>query len=396
MRKYLFFSLLCFGSFFASFSGEAKSSKENTPVIVITDLYFPSQDIGDNLDLLNPYLLPGIELKAILLDCHNEFRNKIALNVSKGLYPDPDGPRDPGYSSIEQLNYIFNKNIPYGVGPFTPMKSKDDKMEYISNYENKALILLKKTLESSDEKITIVSFGSLRILAVANNRFPELLKRRVKEIHISAGTSSNHPEFLEWNVALDTMAFVSVMESGLPIKIYPCAAGKIKPEDKSKFNAFVKDNNNTYYLLSNLNYANNLPGKIKNYIHYAISRDTKPGYLGVLDSTLLIDKSVFNRTHNVWETAIWMQVANLKLVKRQNGDIRILMVDEIGEGDILFEEGMHPCIFKVQDSGIFTYDFSEESISYIYERANAEQYEDWMNQALPKYYIMLSRLKLSN
>ncbi len=119
---------MCFGSFFASFSGEAKSSKENTPVIVITDLYFPSQDIGDNLDLLNPYLLPGIELKAILLDCHNEFRNKIALNVSKGLYPDPDGPRDPGYSSIEQLNYIFDKNIPYGVGPFTPMKSKDDKM----------------------------------------------------------------------------------------------------------------------------------------------------------------------------------------------------------------------------------------------------------------------------
>jgi len=269
-------------------------------------------------------------------------------------------------------------------------------MEYISDYENKGLDLLKEILEQSPEPVTLVSFGSLRILAVANNRYHDLLKSKVKEIHISAGTSNNHPGFLEWNVALDTIAFVSVMESGLPINVYPCAAGDVKKIDESKFNAFVKDNNNTFYLLSSLSFVNSFPDKLKNYIQYALDRKVKAGYLAILDSAFTGDKSIFNRPHRTWETAIWMQVAGLKLTERSNGEYTIKPGWQVNSDDVILKENLRPCTLKVKESGLFTYAFSKKGNFHIYERDNAEKYEDWMNEALPQFYIALTNKMLND
>ena len=38
------------------------------PVVVITDLYHPYQDPGDNLDLINAFSLQDVDLKAVILD----------------------------------------------------------------------------------------------------------------------------------------------------------------------------------------------------------------------------------------------------------------------------------------------------------------------------------------
>jgi len=382
--------VVCLFCFSQICSGQPFHIGEKTPVVVITDLYVPAQDVGDNLDLINAYILPGVELKAVLLDCHNEFRKKIAANAGKGLYMDEDGPRDPGYSAVEQLNYIFNRDIPYGVGPMAPMKSKGDRMEYISDYENKGIELLKRILEQADEPVTIVSFGSLRILAVANNRYHDLMRKKVREIHISAGTGNNDRSFLEWNVALDTVAFVSVMESGLPLNIYPCAAGRVSGADTLKFNAFVKDNNNTFYLLSSLGFVNSYPDKLKNYIQYALSRETKPGYLIMLDSTSAAEKSFFDRPHRTWETAIWMQVAGLKLVRHSNGVIEILPEKLLQGDDEVLDEYLRRCTIEVDDSGLFTYVYTVKGKWSVYEREDPEKYEKWMNEALPRFYTGLT------
>ena len=40
-----------------------------TPLIVITDLYHPYQDPGDNFELINAYAIPSIDLKAVRIDC---------------------------------------------------------------------------------------------------------------------------------------------------------------------------------------------------------------------------------------------------------------------------------------------------------------------------------------
>ena len=47
--------------------------------------------------------------------------------------------------------------------------------------------LLLKVLREAKEPVEITIFGSARAVAVAYNREPELLKKRVKRIHLCAG-----------------------------------------------------------------------------------------------------------------------------------------------------------------------------------------------------------------
>src|SRR5215467_12398342 len=81
------------------------------PVIVITDLYHPYQDPGDNLDLIMGYALPQVDLKAIILDITDAFRKDTADHPT--LWKDPRGPREAGIVPISQLNYIFDRQVPY-------------------------------------------------------------------------------------------------------------------------------------------------------------------------------------------------------------------------------------------------------------------------------------------
>ena len=110
-----------------SVQSQKKAAKKN-PVIVITDLYHPAQDPGDNFDLLMAYALPNIDLKAVILDCTEPFRQPLAVNPGEGLYPDDGGPREAGYTPMLQLNYIFDRTVPFAAGPFYPMKKENEKM----------------------------------------------------------------------------------------------------------------------------------------------------------------------------------------------------------------------------------------------------------------------------
>lgn len=378
--------LLLFGAYFLSvFSLSSHELKK--PVIVVTDLYHPHQDSGDNFDLVNAYMLPNVELKAVLIDCHEPFRNKIAEGVGKGLYRDEDGPREPGFIPVQQLNYIFNQQVPYAVGPFHPMTSRNDKMEWIPEFQQSAIKLLAEVLQQSNEQLTIVSFGSLRILAVAYNRFPELMRKKVKEIHISAGTSNNHPDFLEWNVALDTNAFVSILESDIPIALYPCAAGYVGEEDYGKFNAFVSDGGNTYYYLESLSFINEMAEPLKQYFDFVYSREARIDYLSILDRPYSGRGEMFKRGQHMWETAIWMQVADLELVKRDNGKCEIIPAHLLGQNDSVFFQSLVPVEFQLEESGLFNYRIAERSTKFIYTREDPKQYAKWMNEAIPKFYI---------
>jgi len=189
------------------------------PVIVITDLYHPAQDPGDNFDLLMAYGLPNIDLKAVILDCTEPFRQPVAVNPGEGLYPDNNGPREAGYVPMLQLNYIFDRTVPFAAGPFYAMKKGNEKMLDIPKFQQQGIELLIKTLKESPVKIQILSFGSARVLAVAYNREPALFKKKVERIHLSAGASG--PHFLEWNIALDRVAIKTILQSQLPVALYP-------------------------------------------------------------------------------------------------------------------------------------------------------------------------------
>ena len=56
-----------------------RTNDGKVPVIVITDLYFPGQDIGDNFDLVTPFSLPQVDLKAIILDVTDDKRHLLGV-----------------------------------------------------------------------------------------------------------------------------------------------------------------------------------------------------------------------------------------------------------------------------------------------------------------------------
>ncbi len=95
--KYLFL----FPCLFVFVNCDNNNQNGGKPVIFITDLYHPYQDPGDNVDIILPYALPEVDLKAVIFDVTDEYRQPICPNNDKG-------PREPGFIPIAQLNYIFN------------------------------------------------------------------------------------------------------------------------------------------------------------------------------------------------------------------------------------------------------------------------------------------------
>ncbi len=111
---------------------EEKDGFMKIPLVVITDLYHPHQDPGDNLDLINGFAMPDVDLQAVILDITDAFRKDTADHPWLGH--DPNGPREAGIIPVAQLNYIFNRNIPCATGPMTPMSNETDKMKDLSHW----------------------------------------------------------------------------------------------------------------------------------------------------------------------------------------------------------------------------------------------------------------------
>jgi len=345
-------------------------------LIDITDLYHPHQDAGDNFDLITPYALPDIDLLLVVLDCTGKFREQYA-NHSE--WPDPHGPREPGVIPVTQLNYIFNRNVPFGISPLQPMISPIDKMLNIPNYQNQGVDMLLKTLKESDDPVDIAVFGSLRSLAVAYNRNPKLLHEKVRMIHISAGSSS--PDYVEWNVLLDPNAFVRVLRSELPLTLYPCLAGKGK---------FAPSQFCTYWSLNDLSFINNMDKGLQQYLCYAFNKTLRHDFLRAMDEEP--DKAKLQnfcgRQHNVWETAIWIEMTNRKLVERSDGSFRILSKNEVDPTDKIFKTDILPCKFTVHDTGAFEFMLCQEEKTnkYIYRIDDPYGQEKALNEALGALY----------
>jgi hypothetical protein len=164
-----------------------------TPVIDITDLYHPHEDVGDNFDLIMAFGLPEIDLRAVVLDITDAFR---------GTKPDPltgnpnrGGPREPGVLPVTQLNAIFDRSVPCGVTPFMRLRSPDDTLLDTPRFQQSGIDVLLQTLSESSTPVHVLGFGSCRALALAFNRAPDLMREKIAQIHLSAGCST--PGFRE-------------------------------------------------------------------------------------------------------------------------------------------------------------------------------------------------------
>jgi pyrimidine-specific ribonucleoside hydrolase len=371
--------------------GDKMKSGKRIPVINITDLYHPFQDPGDNFDLIMGFALPELELKAIVLDITDAFRKPLADHPT--LWKDPRGPREAGFVPVLQLNYIFNRNVPVALGPLTAMTSEQDQMTSLPAFQNEGIELFLSALRKSAEPVDVLSFGSARVLAVAFNREPNLLRRKIRMIHLSAGTAS--PQFKlgkdeganaipggEWNVALDVHAFNRVLKSGLPVALYPCAT-----ED----GAFALGTNNSYWQLPDLSFVNNMDRKLRRYLEFALGKLNRIDFLRAMEfNEPLVSDTVFPKPHHVWETALWMHLSRRKLIQRANGSFEIVKAGDIRKDDRVLKDELRSCRITTRNDGRFTYTFtSERTNTWLYHREDYKENERALRAALPNLYLSL-------
>jgi len=358
---------------------------KRVPIIDVTDLYLPASDWGDNFDLVTAYGLPEVDLKAVILDITQTERKA--------------WPRDPGIVAVEQLNYIFDRIVPVGVGPFEKMRSLDDKMLDAPVYQQQGIQLLLQTLRESPVPVVVLSFGSLRPIAVAYNRDPALFHAKVASIHISAGTAyadlksvpivdhpcvCDGPNFnREWNVDLDPLAFIRMLRSDLPIALYPCArrdgADKLDPHD-------------SYWRMPSLEFVHELNPEIQQYLAFVFGDAHRLDFLRAIDFGLseaehAAADAAFKKPHNVWETAVWMAASNRKLVKHADGSYEAVPAESVDSNDSVLANDLVPCHVEVREDANFVCTPTADPTNFrIYQRGDPKVNQAAFQQALPKLY----------
>jgi len=339
------------------------------PVIDITDMYHPYQDPGDNVDILNAFALSEIDLKAVIMDITEQFRKEYTVHPIFGRMD--GGPREPGIVTMCQCNRLFARNAPYGIGPFERLKSETDTALDQSSFHDGPELLL-KTLRESDEPVHILCFGSARVIAAAFNRDPETMMKKTAMIHLSAGSSG---DYQEWNVLLDVHVYVRVLRSGLPVALYPCATEN-GPFDKGAFN--------TYWKLPNKQVFLRMDPPLRRYMQYVFTRSNDQGFLSYLEEDRCAAADWADESHNVWETAIWMQAAGRELICTEQG-YRYLPK---GQKKAALREELLPCRIDVKDNGVFTFELTAEPTNtYIYHRELPDDMDRMLAEAYEAEYL---------
>ena len=350
------------------------------PIIDVTDLYHPYQDPGDNFDLIMPYGLPEIDLKAIILDSTEDYRKLTTQHRNREYWEWSGLTRDPGIIPVTQLNYIFDRDVPYGLGPFTEMKEIDDKMMGIPKFQQTGIELILKTLEDSEDKVHILSFGSLRSIAVAFNRNPSVFFEKVACIHISAGSAT--PDYYEWNVQLDSEAYKCVLRSKLPLALYPCAYNG---------GPFNYGKHNTYWKLEDLSFLKDMNPKLQSYLQFAFDRENRSDFLCAMDSlpSQEAKQKLYSERwqHHVWETAIWTMVTGRKLVRNPKGTYRLTEVENINATDTIIINELLPCKVSILDDCTLSFEMTQSRTNVsIYYREDPFEIEKAYREALPELY----------
>jgi len=369
LRRFTAGLALALASVFLLTPLSAKAAK--TPVIDVTDLYHPCQDIGDNFDLVTAYALPEIDLRAVILDCTDEWRSGSRL--------------DPGFIPVTQLNYLFNRNVPCATIPWQRMKTLDDTMLDAPAFQQAGIELILRVLRESKEPVHVLSFGSARAIAVAFNRDPALCREKIKLIYLSAG-NSNYDQDFEHNVKLDRLAIVRLLRSDLPIAVYPCGADNADSIGYGvKLAPFSYCPNNSYWKMPNSDFINQMDPRLCRYLVYAFQRESRADFLRAMDEKKTGD---FKGVHYVWETGVWIQVSGRRLVQHADGTCRIIPADRVVVSDRVVPNDLRPCTVEARDDGMFYWQPAEHAATkkWIYYRGDAVENEKALQDALPALY----------
>jgi hypothetical protein len=196
-------------------------------------------------------------------------------------------------------------------GPRLPLKSSSDDLSDRPTGEQAGVDFLLDLLRSSNEKLVISIVGSARVLTAAFNRDPGLLRSRTELVLLNAGSTGGPKR--EWNVDLDSSAYVGLWKSGLPIWWFPCS---------TEAGAFNSDNDRgTYWKAVQQLLLRDLAPSVRTWFFHVLAG--KHTGNGVADWDAAVDGAEWQRLltmeRSMWSTASLVMTAGRVLAKTGEG-----------------------------------------------------------------------------
>jgi hypothetical protein len=277
----------------SSAAGANDPSGRTVPILYSTDLHHPHQDPDDHFDLATLFALDEFDLRGIILDCGDRQQ------------------KQPGRIPVEQMMHLTGRKVPFAIGLGSPLRSPaDDGRDQPPEFQG-AVALILDVLRQSDRKVTIFTTGSLRDVAAALNRDPELFRRKAGRLYVNIGDSGAAGGGQEYNVGLDPQAYVCVMRSGLDVYWCPCFDGGVRKRDRGYA---------TYWQFVHKDVLETAPTGLQNWFIYALVKpDADPIAFLWQPQDEATRRRVWSMRRNMWCTAPLLHGAGRRVVETSPG-----------------------------------------------------------------------------
>lgn len=352
----------------AGFSCASKPGQEaeKIPVIYCTDLFHPHDDPDDHFDLATIYAIPELEIKAIILDQGRKQLEK------------------PGRIPVSQMNRITGGNVPVAIGLAERLGNPEDTGLDQPEQFQAGVELLLETLRESPVALNIITVGSVRDLAAAFNREPELLREKAARVMSFIGEAST--SFMEYNVTLDPAAYVCLMRSGLPLYWVPCFDGHREGPE------MINNGHASYWEASHEALLQDCAMELLQYFIYCFEKQTAPP-LEFLSRPPEAESIIrlFDMKRNLWCTAVFTALTERRIVTRGERYLSVAPDSAAGlKEHRLFD--FEPVYVTISDEAQISYGEREGAVKIMrFKVADAENYAAGMTSVTAQ---LLSTLRI--
>jgi hypothetical protein len=303
LRRTLWLALLS-GLAVCRLSGPLPAAPRSVPIIYSSDLFHPHDDPDDHFDLATLFALEEFDIRGVVLDLGER-------QVQK-----------PGDTPLRQMMALTGRDIPYAIGLATPLKSpEDDGTDQPEQFQGGVKLIL-DCLQESAEPVTIFTTGSVRDVAAAYNRAPDLFRQKVNRLYINVGNGSGRQR--EYNARLDRQAYLRIITSDLPVYWCPC---------------FGEEGYATHWKFPQGPLFDRLPDPLLAYFMYCLAPMPRAfGPVRAVQSAAWMDglnadwkAATWAKDRNMWCTAPFIHAAGRHVYRTGEGEWQAIAADEARE-----------------------------------------------------------------
>lgn len=282
-RQLIVLSCLCWiASAPLTRAADSEPPAPRIPVLYSTDLLHPHDDPDDHYDLATLFALPELDVRGIVLDLGDRQQQRL------------------GRPPVEQILHIAGQRVPYVMGLARPLAAPGDQATDVPDEFQGGVELILATLRESREPVTIFTTGSLRDVAAAFNREPELLRAKVQALYFNAGNGPGGVQN-EWNVKLDPDAYLRIFASGLPLYWCPC---------------FGRDGYQTYFVADQRTVVSACRPAVQNFFVYCLTKSQQEP----LEFLSSVGHALPEGPRNMWCTGPLYHAAGRRIYERGADD----------------------------------------------------------------------------